>query len=328
MTVVILGIDALDPDLVDPDEHPNLILNDHRPIDTIESSTGEPSTHELWPTIITGLSPAEHGLTVEDDGVAWGNPLLEIGSSTADYLLPDSLQTQLGAWLLTNTNTDAFRIPKSYYSENNISTVFEGFRSATIGIPNYVVSPDTEDREHNLRRNLGNLFERDPDATSGHKSADPYKFYEQCMEMAMVRIARARRGLRGGKYELVFAYTSGLDLIGHVTYDLPKLQRQAYNELDEFVGELIEDLNDCDELLLVSDHGLQDGIHTSQAMVSGTNPNTIDRIDSVMDVRAAIEAALEKGEHEPEDPRFRRKDSNSGNVQAVREQLEDLGYMQ
>jgi len=324
MTVVVLGIDALDPDLVDPEAQPNLALDEHRAIETIDSDEGEPSTHELWPTIITGLEPHEHGLTLADDGVAWGNPVLDFGSRVADYVLPDTLQTRIGAWLLTNTETDAFRTPATYYAENDISTVFDGYESTAIGIPNYVIDPDTEDREHTLRRSLGDLFERDADATGGHRSADPETFYEQCMEMAMVRIARARRGLRGGRYELVFAYTSGLDLIGHVTYDLPDLQRAAYDELDEFVGELRADLDDGDELLLVSDHGLQDGVHTHEAMVAGTDSETVQRIESVRDVRAAVESALDAGDHASTDEA---SDFGEEGAEAVQAQLEDLGYM-
>jgi predicted AlkP superfamily phosphohydrolase/phosphomutase len=322
MTLVVLGIDALDPDLVDPDAHPNLTLAAHRAIDTIVSSSGEPSTHELWPTIITGLPPAEHGLEL-DDGVAWENPLLAALSSVADYAVPDGLQTRLGAWLLTNTDADAFRVPATYYAEEGIETVFDGREATAIGVPNYVVDPDTEDREHQLRRQMGELFERDPGATGGHRSADPVAFYEQCLEMAMIRIARTRRALRSREYELVFGYTSGLDLIGHVSHSRPELQAGAYDELDEFVGELRDDLGD-DELLLVSDHGLQDGLHTEEAMVAGTDPGTVERIESVLDVYDAVEAALAGGAHVPE-PRW--DDEGAGDSEAVREQLEDLGYM-
>ena len=256
--------------------------------------------------------------------MAWGNPVLAAGSSVADLVMPDGLQTRIGAWLLTNTSADAFRTPASYYSEHGIETVFDDYESKAIGVPNYVVDPDVEDREHSLRRSLGSLFERDPDAVGGHTSADPYAFYEQCLEMAMVRIARARRGLRGGRHELVFAYSSGLDLVGHVTYDLPELQQNAYNELDEFVGELRTDLGAGDKLLLVSDHGLQNGVHTHEAMVAGTDESLIETIDSVLDVRAAIEAELRGGEHRGD--RDRGSFSEDGAAQ-VKGQLEDLGYM-
>ena len=241
MTVVVLGIDALDPDLVAPGRHSNLTLERHQPIETIVSSAGEPSTHELWPTIITGLAPPDHGLEL-DDGVAWENPLLRVASSAGDYVLPDSLQTALGAWLLNNTAEDAFRVPATYYEENDLPTVFDGIASKAIGVPNYVVDPNSEDREHQLRRDMGKLFERDPDAKGGHSSADVEEFYEQCLEMAMVRIARVRRALRGRRYELVFGYTSGLDLIGHVSHDRPKVRNRAYDELNQLVAELAGDL--------------------------------------------------------------------------------------
>ncbi|EMA23191.1 alkaline phosphatase family protein [Haloarcula amylolytica] len=322
MVLVVLGIDALDPELVDPTDHPNLSLDSHLSIETINSIEGEPSTHELWPTIITGLAPDEHGLKL-DDGVAWENPLLRYGSAAASYLLPDGIQTRIGAWLLNNTGEDAFRVPATYYQKNGISTVFDGCDAATIGIPNYVVDPENEDREHSLRRNLGDLFERNGNAPGGHTSADPAAFYEQCLEMSMVRLARARRALRGGKKELVFAYTSGLDLIGHVSYDHPQLQMQAYGELDEFVGEVVGDLRENDELLLVSDHGLQDGVHTHEAMVAGTSPRLVDEIDSVLDVRGAIETELRHRDHSSSSGESFSIEGND----AVTSQLEDLGYM-
>jgi len=325
MVFVVLGLDALDPDLVDRAEHPNLALAADRSIDTIDSVEGEPSTHELWPTIITGLKPPEHGLTLSEDGVAWGNPLLDIGSRVADVALPDTLQTRIGAWLLTNTTADAFRTPTTYYEENGIETVFDGREATAIGVPNYVVDPDETDREHELRQQMGELFQRDPDARGGHTSADPLAFYEQCLEMVMIRLARARRGLRSRESELVFAYTSGLDLVGHVAYDQPGLQRAAYDELDDFVGDVRADLGEDDELLLVSDHGLQDGVHTHEAMVAATDERLVADIDSVTDVRGAIEAELDRVDHRPEGRVVEERDGAGG--EAVREQLEDLGYM-
>jgi len=323
MTIVVLGVDALDADIVDSVTHPNLSLDANRAIDTISSSTGEPSTHELWPTIITGLPPEEHGLLI-DEGVAWENPLIAGASTVSDYLLPDFLQTKLGAWLLNNTSEDAFRVHSSYYEKNGIETIFDRYQSRTIGIPNYVVDPNQEDREHQLRRNMDELFERDPNAKGGHVSSDPNEFYEQCLEMSMIRIARTRRALRSREHELVFGYTSGLDLIGHVSYSRPALQKRAYQELNDFVGELRDDLRDSDELILISDHGLQDGLHTDKAMIAATNSEIVKKVSSVLDVRAAVESELDNHDHIPTQ---RRDEQNMGDASEVREQLEDLGYM-
>lgn len=323
MTVVVFGIDALDPDLVDPKKHPSLTLEAHHAIETLVSASGEPSTHELWPTIISGLPPAEHGLVL-DDGIAWENPVIAALSSVSDYVLPDGLQTRLGGWLLTNTEADAFRAPATYYRDNGIETVFDGWTSTAIGVPNYVVDTDTDDREHQLRRNMGELFERDPDATGGHRSADPVAFYEQCLEMTMIRTARVRRALRSRKYELVFGYTSGLDLIGHVSHSRSELQAAAYDELNEFVGELRDDLRAEDELVLVSDHGLQDGLHTDKAMIASTDPALIETVESVVDVRKAVETELQTQNH-TSTPKHQTQDTE-GSAE-VRKQLEDLGYM-
>lgn len=326
MTLVVLGIDALDPDLVDELSHPNLTLAGHRRIETIVSSVGEPSTHELWPTIITGLEPREHGLTLGTGGVAWSNPLFNWGSRIADHVLPDRVQNRIGAWLLNNADVDTFRTSAAYYGDRGISTVFDGVEAKPIGIPNYVVDPTEEDREHSLRKRLGEYMHFDPDAEHTHTAADRDGFYELCMEMVMVRLARTRRALRGGSYELVFGYTSGLDLIGHVAYDRHDLQERAYEEIDEFVGELRGDLREGDELLLVSDHGLQDGLHTEVAMVAATDTGLVAGIESVTDVRAAIDGELADGAHAVGvTARERRTDTEQS--ERVREQLQDLGYI-
>lgn len=324
MTLVVLGIDALDPDLVDPVDHPNLSLEGVKSIETIESEAGEPSTHELWPTIITGLPPREHGLLLDRDGVAWGHPVLDAGSRIADYVLPEGLQTRIGSWLLTNTDLDAFRTPASYYADNGLETVFDDRRSKAIGVPNYVVETDREDREHVLRQSLGDLFQRDPDARGDHRSADPETFYDRCLEMAAVRIARVRAALRTRNYELVFGYTSAVDLVGHVASQSPDMQMAIYAAVDAFVGDLLADLEPADQVLIVSDHGLQEGVHTTEAMVSATDREMLEGLDGVTDVQAAIDRELDGTDHRPAGRTFEVEKPDDGEV---REQLRDLGYM-
>jgi hypothetical protein len=325
MTLVVVGIDALDAELVSESAHPNLTLEAYSRISTIESASGELSTHELWPTIITGVRPDVHGLTLES-GVGWESPILRFGGTIADVVLPDRIQSKLGAWILNNTETDVFRTPASYYGENGLRTLFDGYDTETIGIPNYVTDPDMSDREHELRRQLGDLFERDLDQPGGHSSADPEAFYEQAMEMVMVRLARTRRAYRGGRFGLVFGYTSGVDLIGHAAYNDPHLQNRAYDESDDFIDDLRSDLAPDDTLVIVSDHGLQQGIHTRQAMIASTEPRIVDAVDSVLDVRDALEAEMGDGEHEPTASERSRESSVDGETQ-VQEHLKDLGYM-
>jgi predicted AlkP superfamily pyrophosphatase or phosphodiesterase len=324
MTVAVFGIDALDPEITERESHPNLTLSDSKKIDTIVSSTGAPSTHELWPTIFTGLRPPEHGLVL-DDGVAWESRALQVGSKLSDYLLPESVQTKLGAWLLNKTSEDAFRVPATYYQKNGISTVFDGIEAAVIGVPNYVIDTESEDREHQLRRQMGELFKRDPGGGGRHTSENAEEFYEQCIEMVMIRTARVRRAVRSRQNELVFGYTSGLDLIGHVSHNRPELQRRAYEETDQFVSELLSDITEDDVLVLISDHGLQEGLHTDEAMIASTDPELITGVSDVTDVREAIETELTDGDHSA-GSRWNTRDTTEMDGQ-VAEQLEDLGYM-
>jgi len=59
-------------------------------------------------------------------------------------------------------------------------------------------------------------------------------------------------------------------------------------------------------------------------MIAATDPDVVGAVESVLDVRAAIEDLLENGAHRPEG----RHDRQGGlESEAVREQLEDLGYV-
>jgi hypothetical protein len=75
--------------------------------------------------------------------------------------------------------------------------------------------------------------------------------------------------------------------------------------------------------VLVSDHGLQDGLHTEAAMIAATDPGVVDAVGGVRDVRAAVEGLLGDGEHVPETD----EQETGLESEAVREQLEDLGYV-
>lgn len=330
MTVVVFGIDGLDHELLDPDVHTNLTLDSFKPIDThICDATGYPHTHELWPTIITGLPPAEHGL-IYKGSVAWENPLIRRGAKIARTALPQTVRRRIGKLLKKYTDEAPFRIPASYYTKNNLKTLFDDREAMAIGIPNYVVDTSEKDREHQLRGNMGDLFGQDKSIEKGrgHTTSDPNEFYQKCMEMSMIRLARTRRALRSNNYELVFGYTSSLDLLGHLSYTYPELQEQAYQEINEFIGELLADLSEEDELLLVSDHGLQDGVHTEKAMISTTNQEILDSIESVADIRSAVERELDETDHSGqahffgEEPLEGRADDDE-----IKDHLENLGYI-
>jgi hypothetical protein len=60
-------------------------------------------------------------------------------------------------------------------------------------------------------------------------------------------------------------------------------------------------------------------------MIAATEPSIVDATDSVLHVRAAIEAELDRVDHVP--TKHGTEDAGLGDGDGVREQLEDLGYM-
>jgi hypothetical protein len=103
------------------------------------------------------------------------------------------------------------------------------------------------------------------------------------------------------------------------------MQDAMYAAMDEVVGELRSDLSADDELLLVSDHGLQEGVHSEPAMIAATDARLVKEIESVTEVPKAVGRELEGVDHRPEGRVFGAEAGGDG--EAVRRQLEDLGYM-
>ena len=59
------------------------------------------------------------------------------------------------------------------------------------------------------------------------------------------------------------------------------------------------DLQLEDELVLVSDHGLQEGLHTDEAMIAAIGPRVVDAVGGVLDIRNVVEELLERGKQTP-----------------------------
>lgn len=54
-----------------------------------------------------------------------------------------------------------------------------------------------------------------------------------------------------------------------------------------------------DELVLISDYGLQVGVHTYEAVIAATDADILRSVASVLHVRDAIEGALDRTDHTP-----------------------------
>jgi len=118
LTLIVLGLDALDAGLVKHWDIGSFKLSQHREIETFSYGHDVPYTLEVWPSIATGLHPEEHGITSKDSS-NWENPVLDFLSQFS-YRLPGDLQSRLGSYFESVTGSE-FGL-----AETSAETVFDG----------------------------------------------------------------------------------------------------------------------------------------------------------------------------------------------------------
>ncbi|WP_306052632.1 alkaline phosphatase family protein [Natronococcus wangiae] len=297
--MIVLGIDAADYRLAKRWDLENLLLDNHASLETFSHSLDTPSTIEVWPSIATGLSPEEHGLSVgSGDRLEWENPVLKLGSRITSHL-PTEVRYQLGRPFRRASALESARIDES------VSHLFEtGYVRNWPGI--------TPARE------WGRASEWFGQVSRGELTDDEYVRREMGNDGQIIGWLEAQAL---SDVSLAGAHIHGLDHLGHVYAKRPEKLRNGYEIVDTLVGQLREL---ADELVIVSDHGMQQtltddpepGVHSWHAMVSTTIDGELP--DSVFDVRSWIEARLE-GET--------RAENGAATIDAPTEHLEDLGYL-
>lgn len=92
----------------------------------------------------------------------------------------------------------------------------------------------------------------------------------------------------GSAYELGCIYTRIVDAWGH--FKKAEEMRHIYSDISAHAWRLAERQKaQGDELLMISDHGCIDGIHTLNAYIGATFPF---EAESILDIRGVIEGVL------------------------------------
>lgn len=320
MTHIVLGIDALDIELIEAyglsesfgsvqtknETHSNPVID-------------EPHTKELWPSIISGLHPDEHGIhaVTESSGVQWDNPLLDTASSLANGIVPKSVLTEIGRILRSN-GVGVSEKPREYYKQNDISTIFEQLNGMSISIPNY----QTEyDRQHDLDASRNDFLgaitadKTHPDGVAPQVSL-PGVYAELDKEVGK-RLGHLKHGLAAGQ-PFVFVWFGVIDSVGHIqpAIDAP-IQEQYYRYIAAVV-EYIRGLEGV-QVITISDHGLQNGEHTKYATICADDER-ITEIESVFDVADYLLSVVETGAEGS-------VSVDGEELDSVTENLERLGYL-
>lgn len=297
--LLVVALDALDHWHVDHFDVPDLRLAQHRPIETFSHMKDQPYTLEVWPTVATGLGPAEHGLT--GGGTSeWDNPVIDV-LSTFTAKLGGNTRDKLGNIAESLTGAE-YSIP-----ETDADHVFEGDGRAVHNWPGVENSAelqrvwDTANPDEGDQTIAG--FERDIFGIG----AEQFGWLGEMLHHEL---------------SLAGCHVHTLDMCGHIYRMDESRYRQTYERVGEWVGHLREQLGPDDELLLVSDHGIhtswdgtsvEPGRHSERAMAATTMDKPL--FDDVHDAREWIEEATDDVAVATDD------------VDIPTEQLEDLGYI-
>jgi hypothetical protein len=319
--IVVLGWDALDLELAERYGVADSFGAHQSKIRTYENEhIGEPHTLELWPSMILGAPPAEHGIraAAPGDGVDWDNPLLDTASELANGIIPQPLLTEVGA-RLRERGAGIDQRTASQYRKEWRNTVFEP-DDRPISIPNY----ETDwDRRHGLdaaRNDLWTALQVDRSVADGiEPQVDMDEVQRILGEAYGRRLGLTLSSIQAGR-PLVWTWFGLVDSAGHMdpAVEYP-LQREAY-DVAAAISRLIRDVAPPETAVVsVSDHGLQDGTHTHYATLAADDIGIIERVDAVDELAGWIRDV---------DPDGRTAGGEATQSHGeMQEQLEALGYV-
>jgi len=291
-TLVVLGLDAADYDLVRRWDCRNMLLSNHDTIETFSHSLDVPATYEVWPTIASGTLPEEHGVTVpsswDERGIVLRS-LTYIGSQLPEVFKP--LAVELKHTL------------EGRKSKTQIANMFD--RGEVYNWPGLTPSSDWEQE--------GEWFVKVRD---GEMTEERFR---------QLHLANAGKGIGwlAGMHQsgvpIAGAHIHILDHIGHLYAKRPEKLRPIYEGVDELVGWLRERV---DQLVIVSDHGMQTsvtedsqpGVHSFRSMISSTEAGELPK--EMTEIREWVESRV--AHREPE---------TVTEMDAPVEHLNDLGYL-
>lgn len=300
MALVVLGIDALEPELVDRWELKHIPLSGYGEMETYAYTKDRPLTPEVWPTIATGLGPEEHGVTKQNTS-EWDNPAVDFASKFT-WFLSFRVRGWLGDMASKATGAD-HTIP-----ETGAESIFSGRDRV---VHNW---PGVENSDW-LRKVWATANPGEDDTTEDEFDRSVYGIAVQQLSWAKEMLSHPAT--------LIGVHVHLLDMGGHIYSKDETRLRKMYQWTDEWVGEILDAMDEDDQMLILSDHGIvtpwseengtEYGEHSWRAFSSST---TGDRPTDVYDVREWVEEHVAGLEYE-----------SGTEVDIPEEQLKDLGYI-
>lgn len=306
MTLVILGIDALDAELVKYWNLDSLKLTQKRQIETFSYGHNTPYTLEVWPSIATGLHPEQHGVTAKESS-DWENPILDLLSQYA-YRLPGDLQSRLGSYLNSITDSD-FAL-----ASTSKKTFFDGPKRTVQNWPGVTKGRELVDVWDMTDAGYSSsAFDRE---VLG-KAAGQFGWAEEMLHHDVVLAGVHIHALD------VFghAYADNRDHLTHSTGRIQDLER-VYHDISAKVNQIHDAMSEEDDLLILSDHGMKNelidesdknfGTHSFRAFASTTIEDPLP--ETVFDIYDWVEDHVDEADKEEA-------------MEMPKERLRELGYI-
>lgn len=297
--VCILGIDALEYDLVEKWDLENLLQKEYGKTDL--EGFDKIYTPPIWASFITGVMPEDHGLR---EGGKWESSWVE---SIRNFLRKIGLKkmhqgTGLGKFL----RKIGFGMESKKSGDLNSNTFFDYFDS-TVALD--VIGYQGRGMDDELRSDIGGLQEKLVKSIGKMEAKQRVKGkLEESFSEKKDKILNEIQS----SWKIFMAYFYFLDPLQHMFYYDERYIKKIYKELDEFVGKVKSAVDDQTLFLIISDHGQKEGEHTDYGFYSLNkelgleNPHITDFYDIILE---------ELGAPTKEDE------------ERIKEHLEELGYM-
>lgn len=300
MTLVVLGVDALDVALVEHYDVDAFRLGAAGEMETVAYQKDRPHTTQVWPTMATGLHPREHGMGVHRAS-EWDNPVVELLSAHLTPYLPLSLRARLGNVAESATGAEW------NFGTVDAPSVFDGEGRFVHNWP--------------CTHNPGELRKVWHEIGYAEKADVPQRDFDRAIwTNAAQKFGWVLESLRH-EAAVVATQVHVLDSAGHAYATQEDHYRTYYEHCGEYVDRVRDAMGPDDDLLIVSDHGIRTAWlddsdvaeHSWRAFSAST---TGDRPTDVMDVHDWIEGNA--GAYDP----------GAGEDLDLPEQtLKDLGYI-
>jgi len=299
VTLVVLALDAADIRHAEDFGCENILLEEHTEMRSVAHRLDHPHTGEALPSIATGLHPRDHGITGHGE---WDNPILTGLSRLAHRLnVSGEIRGKVEDVITENTDQDwHLRVVEH-------PTFLDGEYRAVHNWPGV-------HRNESLHYIWG-LFQRAKDDEISEQTFVREAYTEAASKFGWLQEALDH------EVELAAAHVHVLDVMGHLYPENEDTYREVYEDVDSWVSEVRESMGPDDDLLLLSDHGMEaswtddeePGRHSWRAIASTT---LTDPPEHALDVKEWVEDRVV-----PLTP-------ERSSAELPEDQLRELGYIQ